>query len=160
WQSRIGRAIGLTAGLYIVVLIGAIPVGMQLIGNRSNAAGPGFAAASPFWGVGYSSAEVGGTAGSGRGISQHAAWLVFWIAAYGLFAFGLLLATLKTFNRCLGRLDDSSPQGKPLPCLAKPATWLPVPRVREDHPGNDRVPEPQACDPAGPVDDPHANQVG
>ena len=36
---------------------------------------------------------------------RHAAWLVFWIVAYGLIAFGLLLATLKTFNRCLGRIS-------------------------------------------------------
>ena len=51
---------------------------------------------------------------------------MFWLVAYGLVAFGLLLATLKTFNRCLGRLDDSSSHEKPFPRLArKPATWLP-----------------------------------
>ena len=100
WLPRMGRAIGLTAGLYVVVLIGAIPVGMILFGKGPSGAGDGFAAASPFWGVGFSSAVFGGTAGPGHEIGKQAAWLVFWIVAYGLVAFGLLLATLKTFNGC------------------------------------------------------------
>jgi hypothetical protein len=38
----------------------------------------------------------------------------------------LLLATLKTFNRCLGRFDGPAPGGGPFPRPArKPATWLP-----------------------------------
>ena len=102
WVPREGRAIGLTAGLYIVVTITAVPVGMNFLGE----AGPGFASASPFWGVGFSSAKIGGSAGPGQEIGGHAAWLVLWIFVYGLVASGLLLATLKTFNRCLGRVDD------------------------------------------------------
>jgi ABC-type transport system involved in multi-copper enzyme maturation permease subunit len=126
WLPRMDRAIGLTAGLYIVVLVGAIPVGTKFVGHGPNATGAGFAAASPFWGVGFSNAIFGGTSGPGHDIGGHAAWLVLWIVAYGLVAFGLLLATLKTFNRCLGRLDDSSTHEKPIPRLAcKPVTWLP-----------------------------------
>jgi len=68
----------------------------------------------------------GGNAGPGHEIGRHAAWLVLWIVAYGLIAFGLLLATLKTFNRCLGRFDGPAPDGGPFPRSAcKPATWLP-----------------------------------
>ena len=126
WLPRMGRAIGLTAGLYVVVLIGAIPVGTILFGKGPSGARDGFAAASPFWGVGFSSAVFGGTAGPGHEIEKQAAWLVFWIVAYGLVAFGLLLATLKTFNRCLGRIDDRLPAEQPFPRPArKPATWLP-----------------------------------
>ncbi len=126
WLPRMGRAIGLTAGLYIVVLIGAIPVGTILFGKGASGARDGFAAASPFWGVGFSSAMFGGTAGPGHEIEKQAAWLVFWIVAYGLVALGLLLATLKTFNRCLGRIDNRLPAEQPFPRPArKPATWLP-----------------------------------
>src|SRR4029453_17539651 len=99
----------LTAGLYLFVLIGTIPGGKILFSNSPGWARDGIAAASPFWGVGFSSALFGGAAGQGHEIEKQAAWLVFWIVAYGLISVGLLLATLKTFNRCLGRIDDSSP---------------------------------------------------
>ena len=125
WLPRMGRAIGLTAGLYVVVLIGAIPVGTILFGKGPSGA-DGFASASPFWGVGFSSAMFGGTAGPRHEIHKQADWLVCWIVAYGLVAIGLLLATLKTFNRCLGRLDDASSREKPFPRSARElATWLP-----------------------------------
>ncbi|MFL6266854.1 MAG: ABC transporter permease [Actinomycetes bacterium] len=126
WLPRMDRAIGLTAGLYVVVTIAAVPFGMVFFGDFANQAGPGIASASPFWGVGFSSALFGGNAGPGHEIGRHAAWLVLWIVAYGLIAFGLLLATLKTFNRCLGRFDGPAPGGGPFPRPArKPATWLP-----------------------------------
>src|SRR5262249_19318257 len=63
WLPRMGRAIGLTAGLYVVVLIGTIPLAGILFGRGNGTAWSGFAAASPFWGVGFSSAMFGGTAG-------------------------------------------------------------------------------------------------
>ena len=126
WLPRMGRAIGLTAGLYLVVLVAAVPVGMIFFSNGPSGASDGFAAASPFWGVGFSSALFGGTVGPPHDIRKQAAWLVFWIVAYGLVAFGLLLATLKTFNRCLGRFDGPAPGGGPFPRPApKPKTWLP-----------------------------------
>src|SRR5262249_31772979 len=61
WLPRMGRAIGLTAGLYVAVLIGAIPA-RNLFGAGPSGAGDGFASASPLWGVGFSSALFGGTA--------------------------------------------------------------------------------------------------
>ncbi|HEX8203901.1 MAG TPA: ABC transporter permease subunit [Isosphaeraceae bacterium] len=126
WLPRMGRAIGLTAGLYVVVLIAAFPVGMLFFGDGPHEAGAGFASASPFWGVGFSSATFGGTGGPRHEIGEQAAWLVLWIVAYGLVAFSLLLATLKTFNRCLGRIDDPLPDEGPFPRPGrKPATWLP-----------------------------------
>jgi ABC-type transport system involved in multi-copper enzyme maturation permease subunit len=126
WLPRMSRSIGLTAGLYVVVLIAAIPVGTLIFGKGPSGAGFGFASASPFLGVGFSSAVFGGMSGPWHDIGKQAAWLVFWLVAYGLVAFGLLLATLKTFNRCLGRLDDSSSHEKPFPRLArKPTTGRP-----------------------------------
>jgi hypothetical protein len=32
--------------------------------------------------------------------------MMFWVVAYLGVALGLLLATLNTFNQCLGRMDD------------------------------------------------------
>jgi ABC-type Na+ efflux pump permease subunit len=108
WTSRMGRAIGLTAGLHVIVMIAAIPVGMIFFSSDPGGAAFGVASASPFFGVGYSSATFGGNAGPGHELGRHAAWIAAWIVAYGLVAAGLLLATLKTFNRCLGRTDDGS----------------------------------------------------
>jgi hypothetical protein len=91
------------------VTIGAIPVGTILFGKGPSGVRDGFSAASPFWGVAFSSAVFGGTAGPRHDIEKQAAWLALWIVAYGLVASGLLLATLKTFNRCLGRFDGPAP---------------------------------------------------
>jgi ABC-type transport system involved in multi-copper enzyme maturation permease subunit len=148
WVPRMGRAIGLTAGLYVVVTIGAVFVGNILFGKGPDAAWRGFAAASPFWGVGYSSAVFGGTAGPGDEIEKQAAWLAFWIVAYGLVAFVLLLATLKTFNRCLGRIDGQAPDRGLFPRSArKPKAWL-----SDAEPELDRRPGPIA-----PLADPLAS---
>jgi ABC-type transport system involved in multi-copper enzyme maturation permease subunit len=148
WLPRMDRAIGLTAGLYVVVLIAAVPVGMIFFSNGPNGAGPGLASASPFWGVGFSSAMFGGNAGPGHEIGRHAAWLVLWIVAYGLIAFGLLLATLKTFNRCLGRFDGPAPGGGLFARRARqPKTWFP-----DAEPALDLRPRP-----AAPLADPLAS---
>jgi ABC-type transport system involved in multi-copper enzyme maturation permease subunit len=108
WLPQMSRAVGLTAGFYVVVTIAAVPIGMSFFGDGANAAGAGVASASPFWGVGFSSALFGGFADPGRERGGHAAWLVFWIVAYTVVAVGLLWATLKTFNRRLGRLEGPS----------------------------------------------------
>jgi len=120
WSPRTGWAVGLTAGLYIVVLIGAVAVGSLLFGRGPHHDEFGIAAASPFWGVGYSSALFGGSVAPRDDLGRHAAWLAFWIVAYGLVALGLLLATLATFNRCLGRMDDQPPRRAPSPAGALP----------------------------------------
>lgn len=104
WLPRMDRVIGLTAGLYVVVLIAAIPAGMIFLGGGPSEAGPGFASASPLWGVGFTSALCGGATRSRDEGGRQAAWLAFWIVAYGLIALGLLMATIETFNRCLGRI--------------------------------------------------------
>ncbi|WP_165073771.1 ABC transporter permease [Paludisphaera rhizosphaerae] len=106
WLPRLDWAVGLTAGLYVVVLIGAIAFGMTVFGEGPNSIGPGVAAASPFWGVGYSTGLFSGKIlSTGKAVS-HSVWIVVWIVVYVVVALALLLATLKTFNRCLGRTDD------------------------------------------------------
>ncbi|MDG3007738.1 ABC transporter permease [Paludisphaera mucosa] len=106
WLPRMDRAVGLTAGLYVVASIGAVPSAFIFFGDGPDEAGSGLASASPLWGVGFTIAVLADQVGPGREPGRQAAWLAFWIVVYGLIASGLLLATLKTFNRCLGRMDD------------------------------------------------------
>ncbi|MHC5542973.1 ABC transporter permease, partial [Singulisphaera rosea] len=108
WIPRMGRAIALTSGLYIISLVGAVPFGMLLFGRSSQSLAFGVASASPFFGVGFSNAIFSGEGGPKDMIEPQAIWLVVWILTYGLIAFGLLVATLMTFNRCLGRIDDGA----------------------------------------------------
>ena len=46
--------------------------------------------------------------GTPREFATQTLWTLFWTIAYGGVALALLLATLGTFNRCLGRVDDPS----------------------------------------------------
>ena len=123
WLPRMDRAVGLAAGCHVVVTVAAIAVGMSVLGDGPGEFGPGFASASPFWGVGFSSALCGDVAGSGHGTGTQAGWLVLWTAVYGLAASGLLLATLTTFDRCLGRMKARVPAGRiSAPAAPTPAT--------------------------------------
>jgi len=126
WLPRMDRAIGLTAGLYVLVLIVPVPAGMIIFDDDYEGFGPVLASASPFWGVGYSSAKFGGTPRSTHGIGTHAYWVVLWSFTYGLITFGLLQATLKTFKPCLGGFSGRVPRGVPLP--------RPAPTPANSHP--------------------------
>ncbi len=106
WIPKMGRAIGLTVGIYLGGVVLPIPLGMIFFGDGPNRAGGGVASASPFWGVGYSTAMMAGTGGANRTPEVQGLWLLFWIIAYGLVAMALVVATIKTFNRCLGRMDE------------------------------------------------------
>lgn len=106
WLPRMDWAVGLTAGLYVVVVIGAVAFGISVFGEGPDSIGPGVAAASPFWGVGYSTGLFSGKIQANDETRGHSLWLVVWIVVYALIALVLLFATLKTFNRCLGRTDD------------------------------------------------------
>lgn len=125
WTPRMGRAIGLTAGLCVLATIAPVPIGMIFFGEGPGEAGPGFASASPFWGVAFTGALCGGVAGRGYEMPTQAAWLIAWIVAFGSVASGLLLATLVTFDRCLGRIDGRArrgipPTSGPTPTLGSP----------------------------------------
>ena len=69
---------------------------------------------------------LGGGGRPGQEAREQAGWLVSWIVVYGLVASGLLLATLGTFNRCLGRIDESpTGTGRFLGPARKPAASPP-----------------------------------
>lgn len=42
---------------------------------------------------------------------SHIEWAVFWSLVYAMAAFAFLVATLATFNRCLGRVEVGLPRG-------------------------------------------------
>ena len=107
WVPRMGRAAAVTVGLYTIVCIGWAPMAMFIFGEDSGDDGVGIAAASPVAGVGIFSAMLGNDTPQAELVSQ-TLWTIFWTIAYCGIALALLLATLATFNRCLGRIDDPS----------------------------------------------------
>jgi hypothetical protein len=104
WMPRMGRAVGTTVGLYTMMCIGWIPLTFTICPGDE---GKGVAGGSPLMGVGIYSSLLAGDGPSHEFVGQ-TAWTIFWAIAYGGVALALLLATLGTFNRCLGRVDDPS----------------------------------------------------
>ena len=104
WIPRMGHAAALTVGLYTSMSIAWIPLTFSVFPGDD---GIGIAAGSPPMGVGIYSALLAGTRPQHEFASQ-TLWTLFWTVAYGGVALALLLATLGTFNRCLGRIDDPS----------------------------------------------------
>jgi ABC-type transport system involved in multi-copper enzyme maturation permease subunit len=107
WIPRMGHAAALTVGLYTSMSIAWIPLSLILFGEGPGDAGHGVAAGSPPMGVGAYSSMLAGN-GTPREFATQTLWTLFWTIAYGGVALALLLATLGTFNRCLGRVDDPS----------------------------------------------------
>ena len=107
WIPRMGRAVGLTVGLYVLMSLGWIPLSLILFGEGPGSDGEGVAAGSPPMGVGAYSSLLADQGPPDEFWGQ-TVWSVFWTIAYGGVALALLLATLGTFNRCLGRIDDPS----------------------------------------------------
>jgi ABC-type transport system involved in multi-copper enzyme maturation permease subunit len=104
WIPRGGRALALSVGA-VVVLTAAIPVAIVLSPPFVDDTSRFLTMHSPFWGVGILSAVIGHAA------PPHfwplvAYWALIWIIAYAVAAGALLLATLATFDRSLGRLSD------------------------------------------------------
>ena len=107
WMPRMGHAVGTTVGLYTMMCTGWIPMSFIIFGDGPGDEGPGVAAGSPPMGVAIYSSLLAGD-GPGHEFVGQTAWTIFWTLAYGGVALALLLATLGTFNRCLGRVDAPS----------------------------------------------------
>jgi ABC-type transport system involved in multi-copper enzyme maturation permease subunit len=107
WVPRMGRAVALTVGLYTFMSLAWVPLTFTLFGSGSGDHGIGVAAGSPLMGVGVYSLLLADDGPQSEFISQ-TLWTIFWTIAYGGVAAALLLATLGTFNRCLGRIDPPS----------------------------------------------------
>jgi ABC-type transport system involved in multi-copper enzyme maturation permease subunit len=100
WCSRLGRAVGLTVTLYVMMAVGWLFLMMMLPLGHPHTEGPMMG--SPFFFVGELTFELADKIPPKVGTR---AWGVIWLVSYGAVAGALLLATLSTFNRCLGRVD-------------------------------------------------------
>jgi ABC-type transport system involved in multi-copper enzyme maturation permease subunit len=98
WCARLGRAVALTVSCYVLVTVGWLMVGIWF---GHGPAGEGLMMASPFFFAGELAADLCGP-GNNRTFID---WALFWIIIYAIAAFALLVATLLTFNRCLGRVE-------------------------------------------------------
>jgi ABC-type transport system involved in multi-copper enzyme maturation permease subunit len=96
--SRLGRAVALTVSLYVLIAVGWLFLGVVALRGPSD---EGFMMASPFFYAGELAADLCAPNNS----REHIGWAIFWLIAYALAACGLLVATLLSFNRCLGRIE-------------------------------------------------------
>jgi ABC-type transport system involved in multi-copper enzyme maturation permease subunit len=119
WVPRLGRVISMTVLAYVLVAVGW-PLLLKVLPRLpAFAMTPwqqepdldGLALASPFFGVaattewasrlsfaGYAYSPWGGPV-----MDWNPLWALFWIGAYSAVAIVLVFATLRTFDRCLGR---------------------------------------------------------
>ncbi len=112
WVSRLGRVIAISVMSYVLIAAGW-PLVLQVLPFlptfRMNAwewreALDGLSLASPFAGI-YATTEWASTVSLGA--FDHSArspfWPLFWIGVYSAIAYTLVFATLRTFDRCMGR---------------------------------------------------------
>jgi ABC-type transport system involved in multi-copper enzyme maturation permease subunit len=112
WCPRIGRAVGLTVSLYLLVTVGWL---FLVVGIQGDFQSRSLMMGSPFFWPGAMTAVVS------HG-SQPDVWAAAtpWTLAYALTALMLLVATLATFNRCLGRVGGrSSPAAQRWPSASR-----------------------------------------
>jgi len=100
WVRRPHRAVGLSVGAYMLITVGGFVVG--ILSFRWFPRATGMAVASPWFGVGnLTGVAAQQTISPQRGDVY--TWCVFWIVIYTATAMVLLLTTLATFDRSLGR---------------------------------------------------------
>ena len=125
WIPRLGRVITLSVMTYILVAVGwpfcfrycqavSVSWGISVYGDRN---WDGLFLASPFFGI-YATTEwasrpwYASSTYSMQGFGPSLAhedplWSLIWIAVYSAIALILVFATLRTFDRCLGRVPES-----------------------------------------------------
>jgi ABC-type transport system involved in multi-copper enzyme maturation permease subunit len=99
WSARLGRAFAVAVVAYAMVGLGW-PVLVRTLFDGP--LGVGLAAISPF----YGSYTLIASQAFPRFIDDAFVWIPCWIAGETVIAAGLLLATLATFDRCLGRMTS------------------------------------------------------
>ncbi len=105
WVPRLDRAVTLSAAASVFVTVAWVPL-MTLIFLGHRDLSMGMAAASPLFGLGVLTAAIADA--SPTDWPLRVGWALSWVLFFGMAALGLLLATLATFDRSLGRI---SPRG-------------------------------------------------
>jgi ABC-type transport system involved in multi-copper enzyme maturation permease subunit len=108
WCSRLGRAVGLTVAAYVLVAIGWMFLVMGMTGPHPY--GYPAIAASPVFGP----AVVTSLLEPSQTRSIDFAGVVGWVVVYVSASVALLVATLATFDRCLGRVTGAKSVAPPL----------------------------------------------
>ena len=97
--SRVGRAVGWTVAVYVLIAVGWAALFVTLYGPRSQQ----FILASPLFWAAMSTIEAGQNLSNVRFFGAE----VFWIIFYALAAISLVLTAISSFDRRLGRIDDA-----------------------------------------------------
>jgi hypothetical protein len=118
WVGRFGRAIALCVSIYVVFLIGwPILVVLGLAGHSEDAVITRVMMADPPMGTLYGTMCVSSANNPIDGVpnrEETAVWMAVWIVVDIVIAALLFLATLATFDRCLGRIpDEGARPGRP-----------------------------------------------
>jgi hypothetical protein len=120
WISRGGRAAAWTISALVASVVCWPIAGSVLFSRAGNMTWQNAAAmGSPFWNAGFTTAVLErfarGNAFGGQMEAGVVGGLVFWSLAYAAIALGLYLATLATFERCLGRTPERPDAWRPSP---------------------------------------------
>jgi hypothetical protein len=109
WIRRLGRAAATSAAVYALVTAGWLAVVALLFpGGGGHETFKVLGSASPFFGPGELAFETGSGYAFGHQMNCYV-YLPIWIAFYIAAALILYWLTLYTFDRCLGRVQDSLP---------------------------------------------------
>jgi ABC-type Na+ efflux pump permease subunit len=106
WMPRPNRALAVTVTAYILVTVGWFFLALVLTMHSPGVTGPALASASPFIGAIFPAIQMQHNSGSDWEVCVFS--LSMWITLYIAVAVVLLLATLATFDRCLGRMSALS----------------------------------------------------
>ncbi len=105
WSPRVDRALILSASVAVFVTVAWVPLALALFPGED--VGLGLAAASPLVGMAILTTDM--VKASNAQWALRTAWAGMWIVTFGLIAAGLLWATLKSFDRCVGRISSRRP---------------------------------------------------
>jgi ABC-type transport system involved in multi-copper enzyme maturation permease subunit len=111
WVPRLGRAVAYSVIGYVLVTV-AWPFVVVALFSRDDVLGPGLASGSPFFGAAFLTIRL--ERRFSHDMETIAVWGVFWTVAYLVVAAALYVATLLTFDRCLGRISADAPLPGPV----------------------------------------------